>query len=90
MSWVALLVLSLFSSTFAQDPPFTVTRPDPGDTLVLSSYEAANELYVDWIPAPGTEDQTVLITLQRGEDVASLETIEVINGEALSARSLHP
>lgn len=81
----ALLALLLFflNSSLAQDPPFTVTRPDPGDTLVLSSYSGSNEIYIDWTIAPGTEDQTVLITLQRGNTVESLETIEVVNGSFL-------
>lgn len=75
-----IVLFALFAYVLAQDPPFTVTRPDPGDTLVLSSDQGANELYVDWTVAPGTEDLPVLITLQRGEDLASLETIEVVNG----------
>lgn len=72
-------LLSFASLSTAQIPPFTVTRPDSGDTLVLSQYSGSNELYVEWTLAPGTEDQPALIALQRGEDVGSLETIENVN-----------
>lgn len=84
------IALLLLSTTLAQDALFTVTRPDPGDTLVLSSSPVLNDLYIDWTVVPGTEDDPVLITLQRGEDVESLETIETVNGIAHCQNTVWP
>lgn len=80
---VCFWLLFVFSTALAQDPPFTVTRPEPGDTLILSSSTSGSNLYVDWIPAPGTEDQPVSITLQQGDDLEKLETIESVIGKPL-------
>ena len=79
---------TLAYTTFAQDPPFTVTRPGPGDTLVLSTEKGANEIYIDWSVAAGTEDSPVYIALQRGEDLDSLETIENVDGAKSNSTSL--
>lgn len=75
-------------TTLAQDPPFTVTRPGPGDTLVLSTEKGANEIYIDWNVAGGTEDSPVYIALQRGEDLDGLETIENVDGAESNSTSL--
>ena len=79
-SQYALLSIIALAAFSAAQAAFEVTRPDPGDTLVLEGYNFQNELYIDWTVAPGTEDSDVLITLQRGDDLDSLQTIETVNG----------
>lgn len=74
-------LLCFFSLAIAQDAPFTVTRPEPGDTLTLSSSNDAANLYVDWTVAPGSQDEPVYITLQQGDDLANLETIDSVDGK---------